>query len=69
MEFLESRDLLESVKVVRMGVPDMIVSHGDANALLAEYGLNADGIYQKTLDSAKELPARKVAGKPLRAVK
>jgi hypothetical protein len=27
-----------------MGVPDRIVTHGDAKLLLAKYGLDADGI-------------------------
>ncbi|MBX3244986.1 MAG: 1-deoxy-D-xylulose-5-phosphate synthase [Acidobacteria bacterium] len=69
MELLEANGLQDSVRVVRMGVPDRIVTHGDAQLLLAKYGLDADGIYQQTLNSLKELPARKVAGKPLRAVK
>ena len=69
MEVLEANGLLDDVRVVRMGVPDRIVTHGDAPILLAKYGLDSDGIYQQTLNSLKELPARKVAGKPLRAVK
>ncbi|MBX3289081.1 MAG: 1-deoxy-D-xylulose-5-phosphate synthase [Acidobacteria bacterium] len=69
MELLEANGLLDDVRVVRMGVPDRIVTHGDAPILLAKYGLDPDGIYQQTLNSLKELPARKVAGKPLRAVK
>jgi 1-deoxy-D-xylulose-5-phosphate synthase len=44
---LEENDLLDKVKVVRMGVPDRIITHGDAKLLLAKYGLDADGIYKK----------------------
>lgn len=43
MELLEANDLQDKVKVVRMGVPDEIVSHGDPNRLLGDYGLDADG--------------------------
>ena len=44
MEFLESRDLLKNVEIVRKGVPDEIVTHGDPKVLLASFGLDADGI-------------------------
>jgi hypothetical protein len=58
----------DQVKVVRMGVPDRIVTHGDAKLLLAKYGLDADGIYLKTKESAASLGSRPKS-KPLRAVK
>jgi 1-deoxy-D-xylulose-5-phosphate synthase len=44
MELLEAKGLQSSVAVVRMGVADEIVTHGDPASLLAQYGLNADGI-------------------------
>jgi deoxyxylulose-5-phosphate synthase len=47
MELLEENGLLDQVKLVRMGVPDRIVTHGDAKLLLAKYGLDADGIYTR----------------------
>jgi 1-deoxy-D-xylulose-5-phosphate synthase len=47
MELLEANGLQDQIKIVRMGVPDQIVTHGDAKLLLAKYGLNADGIYEK----------------------
>lgn len=47
LELLEEHDLQDEVKVVRMGVPDRIVTHGDPKLLLAKYGLDADGIYLK----------------------
>ena len=47
MELLEEKQLLENVHVERMGVPDVIVTHGDPKILLAEYGLNAEGIAKK----------------------
>jgi 1-deoxy-D-xylulose-5-phosphate synthase len=68
MELLEANGLQDRVKVVRMGVPDRIVTHGDAKLLLAKYGLDADGIYLKVKSSAAEL-GEKRPSKPLRAVK
>ena len=48
METLESEGVLEATKVVRMGVEDEIVSHGDPKVLLGDYGLDADGIYESS---------------------
>jgi 1-deoxy-D-xylulose-5-phosphate synthase len=47
MELLEENGLLDQVKLVRMGIPDRIVTHGDAKLLLAKYGLDTDGIYTR----------------------
>ena len=68
MELLEANGLQDRVKVVRMGVPDRIVTHGDAKLLLAKYGLDADGIYLKVKSAAAELGEKRPT-KPLRAVK
>ena len=51
MELLEENGLQDEVKVARMGVPDEIVSHGDPKKLLADYGLDADGIEKRVLIS------------------
>lgn len=59
MELLEANDLLDKVKVVRMGVPDRIVTHGDPKLLLAKYGLDADGIYTKVKESVEILDERR----------
>ncbi len=67
LELLELNGMLESVKVVRTGVPDRIVTHGDAKLLLAKYGLDADGIYLKVKQAASELGRRRPP-KKLRAV-
>src|SRR5436190_6526154 len=67
MELLEANGLQDRVKVVRMGVPDRIVTHGDAKLLLAKYGLDADGIYLKVKSAAAELGEKRPT-KPLRAV-
>ncbi len=47
MELLEAHGLQDQVKVVRMGVADEIVTHGDPKVLLAAYGLDAEGIYAR----------------------
>jgi 1-deoxy-D-xylulose-5-phosphate synthase len=47
MELLEEKRLLEQTNVERMGVPDVIVTHGDPKLLLSHYGLNAEGIAKK----------------------
>ncbi len=44
MELLEEHGLLESISVIRLGVPDEVVPHGDPGKLLAGYGLDAEGI-------------------------
>lgn len=48
IELLERLGLQDSVRVLRIGVSDEIVPHGDPKVLLAEYGLNADGIAERT---------------------
>ncbi len=69
MELLEEKGLLDKVKVVRMGVPDRIITHGDAKLLLAKYGLDADGIYQKAKETAENLEERRVSKNRLKVVK
>ncbi len=54
MELLEENGLLDKVRVVRMGVPDRLVTHGDAQLLLAKYGLDADGIYTRVKACVEE---------------
>jgi 1-deoxy-D-xylulose-5-phosphate synthase len=69
MELLEEKGLLDKVKIVRMGVPDRIVTHGDPKLLLAKYGLDADGIYQKVKNTIEILEKRRVGKKRLKIVK
>jgi deoxyxylulose-5-phosphate synthase len=69
MEFLEEKGLLDKVKVIRMGVPDRIITHGDPKLLLAKYGLDADGIYQKAKETFESLEERRVGKKRLKVVK
>ncbi len=68
MELLEENGLQDKVKVVRMGVADEIVTHGDPKVLLAGYGLDADGIYTKVKDSLESIEGRRVGKKRLRVV-
>jgi 1-deoxy-D-xylulose-5-phosphate synthase len=69
MELLEENELLDKVKVIRMGVPDRIITHGDPKLLLAKYGLDADGIYQKAKQAAGSLEERRAGKKRLKVVK
>jgi 1-deoxy-D-xylulose-5-phosphate synthase len=59
MELLEENGLLDGVRVVRMGVPDRVVTHGDPKLLLAKYGLDADGIYTRVKESVDVLNERR----------
>jgi 1-deoxy-D-xylulose-5-phosphate synthase len=67
MELLEANGIQDNVKVVRMGVPDKIVTHGDAKILLAKYGLDSEGIHLKVKQAAADLGPSQTK-KPLRAV-
>ena len=69
LELLEEKVLADLVRVVRMGVSDEIVTHGDPKILLAQYGLDTDGIVSKVIESLDVLDER-TAGKPrIKAVK
>ena len=59
LELLEENGLQDKIRVVRMGVPDRIVTHGDAKLLLAKYGLDADGIYTRVKESFEVLEDRR----------
>jgi 1-deoxy-D-xylulose-5-phosphate synthase len=54
MELLEENGLLDGVRLVRMGVPDRLVTHGDQKLLLAKFGLDADGIYTRVKECVEE---------------
>jgi 1-deoxy-D-xylulose-5-phosphate synthase len=69
IELLEGKGLLDKVKIVRMGVPDRIITHGDPKLLLAKYGLDADGIYTKAKELFEGLEQRQTFGKKLKVVK
>jgi 1-deoxy-D-xylulose-5-phosphate synthase len=68
IELLESEGLLGDIKVIRLGVPDEIVSHGNPKDLLAAYNLDADGIVRTVRDALQQRPG--LQGKSrLKAVK
>lgn len=69
IELLESNGLQDSVKVVRMGVPDEIVTHGDPKRLLGNYGLNAEGICAKVVATLADLDHKDTGSRRFRAVK
>src|SRR2546423_10191598 len=59
VELLEENGLQDKVRVVRMGIPDRIVTHGDPKLLLAKYGLDADGIYTRVKESFEVIEDRR----------
>ncbi len=69
MELLEENGLQDQVKVVRMGVPDEIVSHGDPKRLLADYLLDADGIQKTVVKSLADINEDQFGTPRIRAVK
>ena len=66
MELLEENGLLDRVRLVRMGVPARIVTHGDPKLLLAKYGLDADGIYTRVKECVEVLEERRAGGRQVR---
>lgn len=69
MEVLEAEGLLDNTTVVRLGVPDEIVTHGDPRQLLAGYGLDAAGIRDKVKESLDAFDGNKAANKRFKVVK
>ena len=69
LEFLEEKEKLSDVKIVRLGVPDRIITHGDPNLLKAKYGLDADGIYNKIKQHSEYIELRRTGAKRLKLVK
>jgi 1-deoxy-D-xylulose-5-phosphate synthase len=63
LELLEENGLQDKVRVVRMGIPDRLVTHGDPELLLAKYGLDADGIYTRVKESIDVLDDRRTKAK------
>ena len=59
LELLEANGLQDKVRVVRMGIPDRLITHGDPKLLLAKYGLDADGIYTRVKESVDILDDRR----------
>lgn len=69
LELLEENSLSDKIKVVRMGVPDRIVTHGDPKLLMAKYGLDADGIYSKVLETLDIMDEKRVSKTKIKAVR
>jgi 1-deoxy-D-xylulose-5-phosphate synthase len=66
LELLEENGLQDKVRVVRMGIPDRLITHGDPKLLLVKYGLDADGIYTRVKESIEVLDERRA--KPQRVI-
>jgi len=69
LELLEEKGMQDKVKVIRMGIPDRIVTHGDAKLLLAKYGLDADGNYMRIKEKAVAGAGNKKAQNNLKIIK
>ena len=69
LELLEERGIQDKVKVIRMGIPDRIVTHGDSKLLLAKYGLDADGIYMKVKEKVVAGAGNKKSQNNLKVIK
>ncbi|MCU1267139.1 MAG: 1-Deoxy-D-xylulose-5-phosphate synthase [Acidobacteria bacterium] len=59
LELLEENGLQDKLRLVRMGLPDRLVTHGDGKLLLAKYGLDADGIFTRVKESIEVLQDRR----------
>jgi 1-deoxy-D-xylulose-5-phosphate synthase len=66
LELLEENGLQDRVKVVRMGIPDRFVTHGDPKLLLAKYGLDADGIFTRVKESVEVMDDRRATRQKVR---
>jgi len=67
LELLEENELQDKVRVIRMGVPDRLVTHGDPKLLLAKYGLDGDGIYTRVKQGVEVLEGLRAGkGAPIR---
>jgi 1-deoxy-D-xylulose-5-phosphate synthase len=69
LELLEEKGLADKVKVVRLGVPDEIVTHGDPKTLLAQYRLDAEGIAATVRETLAAMNKPGVDSQRIRAVK
>ncbi|CAN5722307.1 1-deoxy-D-xylulose-5-phosphate synthase [soil metagenome] len=67
LELLEENGLQDRVRVVRMGFPDRLVTHGDAKLLLAKYGLDSDGIFTRVRESIEVLDDRRAKPQKVRS--
>ncbi len=67
LELLEENGLQDKVRVVRMGIPDRLVTHGEAKLLLAKYGLDADGIHTRVRESMEVLEDRRAPREKIRS--
>jgi 1-deoxy-D-xylulose-5-phosphate synthase len=68
MELLEENELIDSIKVLRIGLPDRIITHGDPKLLLAKYGLDADGIYNRIRQKIEAMQERRLSRKNIRFI-
>jgi 1-deoxy-D-xylulose-5-phosphate synthase len=68
LELLEENGLADAIKVVRMGVPDEIVTHGDPKLLMSLYGLDTDGISSRVAESLDTMNEKSLRNNRIKAV-
>lgn len=49
LEYLQSRGYLNGKRIVRFGIPDRFVTHGNKSLLLKELGLDTDSLFERIL--------------------
>ena len=54
LEFYESQDISDKVKVKRLGIPDLFPTFAKKEQLLKIYGLDSVSIAEKTINTLKE---------------
>ncbi len=69
LELLEENSALAKTHVIRMGVPDKIITHGDAKLLLAKYGLDSEGIFTKIIENRDIIEDSRSTKTRLKAIK
>ena len=69
LELLEEKRLLENTTLIRMGVPDEIVTHGNPADLLAAYGLSPEGVAGRVKEGLDAQSGKSQENKRFRIVK
>lgn len=69
LELLEEKGLLDNVTLLRIGVPDEIVPHGDPKILLARYGLDAEGIHSRVSSALRSSDEEQSGATRIKAVR
>ena len=69
LELLEENNLQTAVRVVRLGVPDRIIAHGDPNILLAECDLTPTRIYERIKKTVEAMESNRFKSPKVRRIR